>query len=216
MPTVRVETNLSADFFPSNFLPMFLIALAEILGKDKNIMKYVFYPNVDMTIVSTCLVNDSYKLLKSSFRVQKMWIILMVTSFGQTSQPLQYSVTQTFVMKPCQRFLHTWQTIQIFKRETFTLLLMILNHTMLEGMVRLKNNSLLCTLLDYILNCRASNTSKIKTNRFFNNFIFLGLLVSWWHFRSFSTSIKLLHCKIWMVQEICVHWFQLIALLASK
>ena len=52
MPTVRVETNLSADFFPSNFLPMFLIALAEILGKDKNIMKYVFYPNVDMTIVS--------------------------------------------------------------------------------------------------------------------------------------------------------------------
>ena len=64
MPTVRVETNLSADFFPSNFLPMFLIALAEILGKDKNVMKYVFYPNVDMTIVSIFLKLTHTKLLK--------------------------------------------------------------------------------------------------------------------------------------------------------
>ena len=42
MPTVRVETNLSANFFPNDFMPLFLIFLAETLGKDKNLMKFVF------------------------------------------------------------------------------------------------------------------------------------------------------------------------------
>ena len=51
MPTVRVETNLSPDFFPDNFMPMFIIAVAELLGKDKEVMKYVFHTKVDMTIV---------------------------------------------------------------------------------------------------------------------------------------------------------------------
>ena len=51
MPTVRVETNLSPEFFPDNFMPMFIVAVAELLGKDKKLMKYVFHTNVDMTIV---------------------------------------------------------------------------------------------------------------------------------------------------------------------
>ena len=53
MPTVRVETNLSADFFPNDFMPLFLIFLAELLGKDKNVMKFVFDTDKNMTIVST-------------------------------------------------------------------------------------------------------------------------------------------------------------------
>ena len=53
MPTVRVETSLSAEFFPQNFMQVFLVALAEILGKDKKLMKYVFDTSKDMTIVST-------------------------------------------------------------------------------------------------------------------------------------------------------------------
>ena len=52
MPTVRVETNLSPDFFPDNFMPMFIIAIAELLNKDKKVMKYVFDTEKDMTIVS--------------------------------------------------------------------------------------------------------------------------------------------------------------------
>ena len=52
MPTVRVETNLSADFFPNDFMPLFLIFLAELLGKDKNVMKFVFDTDKNMTIVS--------------------------------------------------------------------------------------------------------------------------------------------------------------------
>ena len=55
MPTVRVETNLSADFFPNDFMPLFLIFLAELLGKDKNIMKFVFDTDKNMTIVSIYL-----------------------------------------------------------------------------------------------------------------------------------------------------------------
>ena len=53
MPTCRVETNLSQDFFPSEFMPLFLIFLAEVLGKDKNVMKFVFDTDKNMTIVST-------------------------------------------------------------------------------------------------------------------------------------------------------------------
>ena len=53
MPTVRVESNLSADFFPNDFMPLFLIFLAELLGKDKNVMKFVFDTDKNMTIVST-------------------------------------------------------------------------------------------------------------------------------------------------------------------
>ena len=56
MPTVRVETNLSADFFPNDFMPLFLIFLAETLGKDKNLMKFVFDTDKNMTIVSSYLV----------------------------------------------------------------------------------------------------------------------------------------------------------------
>ena len=55
MPTVRVETNLGPEFFPDNFMPMFIIAVAELLGKDKKVMKYVFHTNVDITIVSSSL-----------------------------------------------------------------------------------------------------------------------------------------------------------------
>ena len=55
MPTVRVETNLGSEFFPDNFMPMFIVAIAELLGKDKNVMKYVFDTNKDMTIVSVIL-----------------------------------------------------------------------------------------------------------------------------------------------------------------
>ena len=56
MPTVRVETNLSANFFPNDFMPLFLIFLAETLGKDKNLMKFVFDTDKNMTIVSSYLV----------------------------------------------------------------------------------------------------------------------------------------------------------------
>ena len=52
MPTVRVETNLGPEFFPDSFMPMFIVAIAELLGKDKNVMKYVFDTNKNMTIVS--------------------------------------------------------------------------------------------------------------------------------------------------------------------
>ena len=51
MPTVRVETNLAPEFFPEGFMPMFIVAVAELLGKDKKVMKYVFDTNKDMTIV---------------------------------------------------------------------------------------------------------------------------------------------------------------------
>jgi len=50
MPTVRVETNLGPDFFPDSFMPMFIVAIAELLGKDKKVMKYVFDTNKNMTI----------------------------------------------------------------------------------------------------------------------------------------------------------------------
>ena len=52
MPTVRVETNLSPGFFPENFMPLFLVFVAELFGKDKKLMKYVFDTEKDMTIVS--------------------------------------------------------------------------------------------------------------------------------------------------------------------
>ena len=56
MPTVRVETNLNADFFHNDFMPLFLIFLAELLGKDKNIMKFVFDTDKNMTIVSKLII----------------------------------------------------------------------------------------------------------------------------------------------------------------
>ena len=51
MPTVRVETNLGPEFFPEGFMPMFIVAVADLLGKDRKAMKYVFDTNKDMTIV---------------------------------------------------------------------------------------------------------------------------------------------------------------------
>ena len=60
MPTVRVETNLAPEFFPEGFMPMFIVAVAELLGKDKKVMKYVFDTNKDMTIV--CVINSSLTL----------------------------------------------------------------------------------------------------------------------------------------------------------
>ena len=71
MPTVRVETNLGPDFFPDNFMPMFIVAVAELLGKDKNVMKYVFDTNKDMTIVSDILTltNLPYKFPKGPTNV---------------------------------------------------------------------------------------------------------------------------------------------------
>ena len=65
MPTVRVETNLGPEFFPDNFMPMFIIAVAELLGKDKKVMKYVFHTNVDMTIVSSS--HSSFSLAAITF-----------------------------------------------------------------------------------------------------------------------------------------------------
>ena len=53
MPTIRVETNLGPEFFQEGFMPKFIVAVAELLGKDKTLMKYVFDTNKDMTIVST-------------------------------------------------------------------------------------------------------------------------------------------------------------------
>ena len=41
MPTVRVETNLGPEFFPEGFMPMFIVAVADLLGKDRKAMKYV-------------------------------------------------------------------------------------------------------------------------------------------------------------------------------
>ena len=55
MPTVRVETNLGTDFFPEGFMPMFIVAVADLLGKDRKVMKYVFDTKKDMTIVRAAL-----------------------------------------------------------------------------------------------------------------------------------------------------------------
>ena len=57
MPTVRVETNLSKEFFPHNFMSLFTTFMAELLKKDKKVMKYVFDTDKDMTIVSTLKLN---------------------------------------------------------------------------------------------------------------------------------------------------------------
>ena len=55
MPTVRVETNLGPEFFPEGFMPMFIVAVADLLGKDRKVMKYVFDTKKDMTIVRAAL-----------------------------------------------------------------------------------------------------------------------------------------------------------------
>ena len=52
MPTIRVETNLGPEFFQEGFMSKFIVAVAELLGKDKTLMKYVFDTNKDMTMVS--------------------------------------------------------------------------------------------------------------------------------------------------------------------
>ena len=41
-------------------MPMFIVAVAELLGKDKKVMKYVFDTNKDMTIVS--VINSPFIL----------------------------------------------------------------------------------------------------------------------------------------------------------
>lgn len=51
MPTIRVETNLGPEFFQEGFMSKFIVAVAELLGKDKTLMKYVFDTNKDMTMV---------------------------------------------------------------------------------------------------------------------------------------------------------------------
>ena len=55
MPTVRVETNLGLEAFPDSFMSNFVVGLAEILGKDKNLMKYVFDTKKNMTMVRSTL-----------------------------------------------------------------------------------------------------------------------------------------------------------------
>ena len=65
MPTVRVETNLGPDFFPDSFMPMFIVAIAELLGKDKRVMKYVFDTNKNMTIVSVIHHQSAYDLQRT-------------------------------------------------------------------------------------------------------------------------------------------------------
>ena len=52
MPTVRVETNLDFEFFPSQFMTLFLYFLADLFGKDKQLMKYVFDTEKRMSMVS--------------------------------------------------------------------------------------------------------------------------------------------------------------------
>ena len=52
MPTVRVETNLDFEFFPSQFMTLFLYFLADLFGKDKQLMKYVFDTDKRMSMVS--------------------------------------------------------------------------------------------------------------------------------------------------------------------
>ena len=52
MPTVRVETNLSFEFFPPQFMTMFVYYLADLFGKDKKLMKYVFDTDKRMSMVS--------------------------------------------------------------------------------------------------------------------------------------------------------------------
>ena len=79
MPTVRVETNLSADFFPNDFMPLFLIFLAELLGKDKNVMKFVFDTDKNMTIVST--INQKYLNFELAQSICKDTVVLFFTFF---------------------------------------------------------------------------------------------------------------------------------------
>ena len=55
MPTARVETNLTKDFFPEKFMSKLITKLAELMSKDKSVMKYVFDTEKDMTIVSPFL-----------------------------------------------------------------------------------------------------------------------------------------------------------------
>ena len=55
MPTVRVETNLEFGFFPSQFMTLFLYFLADLFGKDKQLMKYVFDTEKRMSMVSVRL-----------------------------------------------------------------------------------------------------------------------------------------------------------------
>ena len=94
MPTVRVETNLAPEFFPEGFMPMFIVAVAELLGKDKKVMKYVFDTNKDMTIVR--VINSSFiSGHLHIFRGLIMWTTLMATSFGPTFLLLKCSATLT-------------------------------------------------------------------------------------------------------------------------
>ena len=52
MPTVRVETNLEFGFFPSQFMTLFVYFLADLFGKDRQLMKYVFDTEKRMSMVS--------------------------------------------------------------------------------------------------------------------------------------------------------------------
>ena len=60
MPTIRVETNLGPEFFQEGFMPKFIVAVAELLGKDKILMKYVFDTNKDMTMVLKESIKQQY------------------------------------------------------------------------------------------------------------------------------------------------------------
>ncbi len=53
MPTVRVETNLGFEFFPEQFMPLFVLFIAEIFSKDKNLMKWTFDTDKRMSMVSS-------------------------------------------------------------------------------------------------------------------------------------------------------------------
>jgi hypothetical protein len=52
MPTVRVETNLEFGVFPPQFMTLFLYFLADLFGKDRQLMKYVFDTEKKMSMVS--------------------------------------------------------------------------------------------------------------------------------------------------------------------
>jgi len=51
MPSVRVETNLGNEFFPQQFMPLFVFFLAELFSKDKNLMKWTFETDKRMSLV---------------------------------------------------------------------------------------------------------------------------------------------------------------------
>ena len=59
MPTVRVETNLAFESFPPQFMTLFVYFLADLFGKDKDLMKYVFDTDKRMSMVRCELIHNT-------------------------------------------------------------------------------------------------------------------------------------------------------------